>query len=60
MHSPLYQQHVARQDSHFVLVMCRETEQTVDEHFKENGPYKPLQFKQKYAKRSSVQYLVSA
>ncbi len=38
--------------------MCRQTDQLVDEHSQENA-YKPIEFKEKYAKRSSTQYLVS-
>lgn len=42
-----------------LLVWCRETDQVVDEHFQEDGPYKPIKFEQKYAKRFGVQYLVN-
>ncbi len=38
--------------------MRRQTDQLVDEHSQENA-YKPIEFKEKYAKRSSTQYLVS-
>ncbi|KAL0038217.1 hypothetical protein WJX79_008741 [Trebouxia sp. C0005] len=34
----------------------RVTEETVDELCQENGPYKPIQLKQKYAKRVIMQY----
>lgn len=45
---------------HFtLLVWCRETDQVVDEHFQEDGPYKPIKFEEKYAKRFGVQYVVS-
>ena len=36
------------------------TDQVVDEHFQEDGPYKPIKFEQKYAKRFGVQYMVSS
>ena len=38
--------------------MRRQTDQLVDKHSQENA-YKPIEFKEKYAKRSSTQYLVS-
>ena len=37
----------------------READELADEHLQENGPYKPLEFNEKYAKRFGVQYLVS-
>lgn len=42
-----------------LLAWCRETDQVVEEHFQEDGPYKPIKFEQKYAKRFGVQYLVN-
>ena len=39
--------------------LYRITEETVDELCQENGPYKPIQFKEKYAKRVMMQYMVS-
>ena len=39
--------------------LCRTTEETVDELCQENGPYKPIQFQEKYAKRVMMQYMVS-
>ena len=38
---------------------CRETDQVVDEYSQEDGPYKPIKFEEKYAKRFGVQYVVS-
>ncbi|KAL3132996.1 hypothetical protein ABBQ38_006905 [Trebouxia sp. C0009 RCD-2024] len=35
----------------------RETDQVVEQHFQENGQYKPIKFDEKYAKRFGVQYL---
>ncbi len=40
--------------------LCRITEETVDELSRENGPYKPIRFKEKYAKRVVMQYTVSS
>ena len=42
-----------------LLLLCRETDQVVDEHFQDSGPHKPIKFDEKYAKRFGVQYLVS-
>lgn len=39
--------------------LCRKNEEAVDELCVENGPYKAIEFKDKYAKRPSVQYMVS-
>lgn len=39
---------------------CRITEEDVDELSQDNGLYMPIDLKSKYAKRSSVQYLVSS
>ena len=39
------------------MAVCRQTDQLVDEHSQEDA-YKPIEFKEKYAKRSSTQYLV--
>lgn len=41
-----------------LLAGRRETDQVVEEHFQENGQYKPIKFDEKYAKRFGVQYLV--
>ena len=42
------------------VALHRETEESVEELCQENGPYKVIEFKEKYAKRSSVQYIVSS
>ena len=39
--------------------LCRKNEEAVDELCVENGPYRAVEFKDKYAKRPSVQYMVS-
>lgn len=41
-----------------LLAGRRETDQVVEQHFQENGQYKPIKFDEKYAKRFGVQYLV--
>lgn len=37
----------------------RENEEYVEQLSAQDGPYKAIEFQQKYAKRSSVQYMVS-
>lgn len=46
--------------SEMLSELCRITEETVDELSQENGPYKPIHFKEKYAKRVVMQYTVSS
>ena len=41
-----------------LLGLCRKTEEMVDELFQDGGPYKPIEFKQKYAKQVIAQYTV--
>ena len=50
---------VALGPSELLPELCRITEETVEELCQENGPYKPIQFQEKYAKRVMMQYMVS-
>ena len=40
--------------------LLREAEEVVDQLFHENGPYKAIEFRHKYAKPVSDQYMVSS